>query len=170
MNGTFNLSEWAISHRPLIWFFVIVIVATGVISYLRLGRNEDPAFTIKTMVVQAGWPGATIDDTLLQITDRIEKKLQETPYLDHTRSYTVAGQTTIFVHLKDSIPVGIIGDVWYQVRKKIADIRSNFPQGFVGPFFNDEFGDTYGIVHALIAGGLSQLQLIDRVYAGTYRQ
>jgi multidrug efflux pump subunit AcrB len=165
MNGTFNLSDWAIRHRPLVWFFMIVIVAAGVISYLRLGRNEDPTFTVKTMVVQAAWSGATIDETLLQITERIEKKLQETPYLDHIRSYTVAGQTTIFVHLKDSTPARVIGDAWYQVRKKIGDIRGSFPQGFVGPFFNDEFGDTYGIVYAFTADGFSQRELRDRVEA-----
>ena len=90
----FNLSDWAIRHRPLISFFMIVIVVAGVFSYLRLGRSEDPVFSIKTMVVQTSWRGASIGDTLLQITDRIEKKLQETPYLDHIRSYTVAGQTT----------------------------------------------------------------------------
>jgi multidrug efflux pump len=165
MNGMFNLSDWAIRHRPLVWFFMIVIVAAGVISYQRLGRNEDPTFTIKTMVVQAGWPGATIDDTLLQITDRIEKKLQETPYLDYIRSYTVAGQATIFVNLKDTTPAREIGDVWYQVRKKVGDIRSSFPQGIVGPFFNDEFGDTYGIVYAFTADGFSHRELRDRVEA-----
>jgi hypothetical protein len=103
MNG-FNLSDWAIRHRSLVWFFMIIIVVAGVFSYLRLGRNEDPAFTIKTMVVQAAWPGATIDDTLRQITDRIEKKLQETPYLDYIRSYTAAGQTTILVNLQGATP------------------------------------------------------------------
>jgi multidrug efflux pump len=163
MNGAFNLSDWAIRRQPLVWFFMIVIVAAGVISYLRLGRNEDPAFTIKTMVVQASWPGATIDDTLLQITDRIEKKLQETPYLDYIRSYTTAGQTTIFVNLQDSTPARVISDVWYQVRKKISDIRGSFPQGFVGPFFNDEFGDTYGIVYAFTADGFSHRELRDNV-------
>src|SRR5262245_43245246 len=127
MNGAFNLSDCAIRRQPLFWFFMIVIVAAGVISYLRLGRNEDPAFTIKTMVVQASWPGATIDDTLLQITDRIEKKLQETPYLDYIRSYTTAGQATIFVNLLGTTPARQVPDIWYQVRKKVGDIRSNLP-------------------------------------------
>ena len=146
-----NLSDWAIRHRPLISFFMIVIVVAGVLSYLRLGRSEDPVFTIKTMVVQASWPGASICDTLLQITDRIEKKLQETPYLDYISSYTVAGQTTVFIHLKDTVTPRAIGEVWYQVRKKIGDIRSTFPQGTIGPHFNDEFGETYGIIYGFTA-------------------
>ncbi len=148
---------------------MIAILAAGAISYLRLGRNEDPAFAIKTMVVQAGWPGANIDATLLQITDRLEKKLQETPQLDYIRSYTTAGQTTIFVHLKDGTPARMIGEVWYQVRKKIGDIRGSFPQGFVGPFFNDEFGDTYGIVYAFTADGFSHRELRDSVEAARSR-
>jgi multidrug efflux pump subunit AcrB len=161
----FNVSDWAIRHRPLIFFFMIAIVLAGALSYLRLGRNEDPVFTIKTMVVQASWPGASIDDTLLQITDRIEKKLQETPYLDYIRSYTVAGQTTVFVHLKDSVPARTIGEVWYQVRKKVGDIRGTFPQGTVGPHFNDEFGETYGIIYGFTADGFSHRELRDRVEA-----
>lgn len=169
MKGKINLSEWAIRRQRLVWFLMIVIVATGVISYLHLGRNEDPAFTIKTMVVQARWPGATVDATLLQITDRLERKLQETPYLDYIRSYTAAGETTIFVHLKDSTPVRVIGDVWYQVRKKIGDIRGSFPQGFVGPAFNDEFGDTFGIVYAFTADGFSHRELRDSVEAARSR-
>ncbi|HEY0439138.1 MAG TPA: efflux RND transporter permease subunit [Xanthobacteraceae bacterium] len=163
--GAFNLSDWAIRHRSLVWFFLIVIVAAGVLSYTRLGRNEDPAFTIKTMVVQAAWPGASIDETLAQITDRIEKKLQETPYLDFIRSYTVAGQTTVFVNLKGSTPAREVANVWYQVRKKIGDIRGSFPQGIVGPGFNDEFGDTYGIIYAFTAEGFTQRDLRDRVEA-----
>ena len=94
---SFNLSEWALRHRPLVTYFMLIIAAAGIGSYLRLGRNEDPDFTVKTMVVQAAWPGATISDTLEQITDRIESKLQETPSLDYLKSYTSAGQTTIFV-------------------------------------------------------------------------
>lgn len=165
MNQTFNLSEWAIRHRPLVWFFLLLIVVAGVFSYTRLGRNEDPAFTIKTMVVQASWPGATINDTLLQITDRIEKKLQETPYLDYIRSYTTAGQSTVFVNLKGSTPGKSVPDIWYQVRKKVGDIRGSFPQGIVGPGFNDEFGDTYGIIYAFTADGFSHRELRDRVEA-----
>ena len=99
-----NLTEWAIRHRSLVIYFMLVIVVAGVGSYLRLGRSEDPDFTVKTMVVQVGWPGATVSDTLQQITDRLERKLQETPNLDYLKSYTTPGKATIFVYLKDSTP------------------------------------------------------------------
>ena len=96
-NSRFNLSAWAITHRPLVHYFMAVLVVIGIASYMRLGRNEDPTFTIKAMVVQTNWPGATLDDTVLQITERIERKLQETPHLDYLKSYTKPGQSTIFV-------------------------------------------------------------------------
>ncbi len=160
---TFNLSEWAIRHRSLVTYFMLVIVVAGVASYFRLGRSEDPDFTVKTMVVQVGWPGATMADTLEQITDRVERKLQETPSLDYLKSYTTAGQATIFVNLKDSTPPAQVPDIWYQVRKKVGDIRGTLPQGIVGPGFNDEFGDTYGIVYGFTADGFTQRQLRDYV-------
>src|SRR5581483_6353319 len=106
-----NLSEWALRHRSLVTYFMLVIAAAGIWSYFRLGRSEDPDFTIKTMVVQAAWPGATVGDTLEQITDRIERKLQETPHLDYLKSYTTAGQTTIFVNLKDSTLPAEVPDI-----------------------------------------------------------
>ena len=151
----FNLSEWAIGHRSLVTYLMLVIAVAGIGSYLRLGRSEDPDFTVKTMVVQAVWPGATVGDTLEQITDRIERKLQETPSLDYLKSYTTAGRATIFVNLKDSTPPAQVPDIWYQVRKKVRDIRSTLPQGIVGPDFNDEFGDTYGIVYGFTADGFT---------------
>ena len=162
MNG-FNLSEWAIRHRSLVTYFMLVIVVAGIGSYLRLGRSEDPDFTVKTMVVQAAWPGATVGDTLEQITDRLERKLQETPNLDYLKSYTSAGQATIFVNLKDSTPPAQVPDIWYQVRKKVGDIRNTLPQGIVGPGFNDEFGDTYGIVYGFTADGFTHRELRDYV-------
>ena len=158
-----NLSDWALRHRALVWFFMVIILTAGVLSYTQLGRNEDPAFTIKTMVVQAGWPGATVADTVAQVTDRIEKKLQETPGLDYIRSYTTAGHTTVFVNLLGSTPARDVPDIWYQVRKKIADIRSSVPAGIVGPGFNDEFGDTYGILYAFTADGFTPRELRDYV-------
>ncbi len=160
---TFNLTEWAIRHRALVIYFMLVIVAAGVGSYLGLGRSEDPDFTVKTMVVQVGWPGATISDTLEQITDRIERKLQETPNLDYLESYTTPGMATIFVTLKDSTRPAQVPDIWCQVRKKVADIRGDLPQGIVGPGFNDEFGDTYGIVYGFTADGFSHRELRDTV-------
>jgi multidrug efflux pump subunit AcrB len=160
---SFNLSEWALRHRSLVTYFMLIIVVAGVFSYLRLGRSEDPDFTVKTMVVQAQWPGATVGDTLEQITDRIESKLQETPSLDYLKSYTSAGQATIFVNLKDSTPPAEVPDIWYQVRKKVRDISNTLPQGVVGPGFNDEFGDTYGIVYGFTADGFTHRDLRDYV-------
>ena len=159
----FNLSEWALRHRSLVTYFMLIIAVAGVWSYLRLGRSEDPDFTVKTMVVQASWPGATLADTLEQVTDRIESKLQETPTLDYLKSYTSAGQTTIFVNLKDSTRPSQVPDIWYQVRKKVRDIANTLPQGIVGPGFNDEFGDTYGIVYGVTADGFTDRELRDYV-------
>jgi len=158
----FNLSEWALGHRSVVTYFMLVIAVAGIWSYFRLGRSEDPDFTVKTMVVQAAWPGATVSDTLEQITDRIESKLQETPNLDYLKSYTSAGQATIFVNLKDSTPPAQVPDIWYQVRKKVGDIRNTLPQGGVVGF-NDEFGDTYGIVYGFTADGFTTRELRDYV-------
>ena len=163
MSDAVNLSDWALRHRALVWFLLAIILAAGLFSYKRLGRNEDPAFTIKTMVVQAGWPGATVEETLKQVTDRIEKKLQETPGLDFIRSYTTAGRTTVFVNLLGSIKSRDVPETWYQVRKKMDDIRSTLPAGVIGPGFNDEFGDTYGIIYAFTSDGFTQRQLRDYV-------
>ena len=129
----FNLSEWAINHRPFVWFLMLLFVVAGVLSYRQLGREEDPSFSIKTMIVRTYWPGATIDDTMLQITDRIEKKLQETPSLYYLKSETKAGVSTIYVNVLDNTPKEAIPDIWYQVRKKVADIKSTLPQGVLGP-------------------------------------
>ncbi|HEV2978107.1 MAG TPA: efflux RND transporter permease subunit [Casimicrobiaceae bacterium] len=154
-----NLSEWAITHRSLVVFFMIAAVVTGVSSFLRLGRGEDPGITVRTMVVTAAWPGATIDETLLQVTERLERKLQETHYLENIRSYTTAGATTIFVDLQGSTPPSKIPDVWYQVRKNIGDIRGTLPEGVVGPGFNDDFGDTFGIIYGFTADGFTPREL-----------
>ena len=168
----FNLSDWAIRHRSVVTYFMLVIMVAGVWSYLRLGRSEDPDFTVKTMVVQVGWPGATVGDTLQQITDRLERKLQETPDLDYLKSYTTAGRTTIFVYLRDSTPAARVPDVWYQVRKKVGDISQTLPLGVQGPFFNDEFGDTFGNIYALTGDGYSYAQMkevADRIRARLHR-
>src|SRR5271165_4693933 len=159
----FNLSAWAIAHRSIVYFLMLAIVVVGIASYLRLGRNEDPTFTIKTMVVQAQWPGATLEDTLLQVTERIERKLQETPNLDYLKSYTKAGQSTVFVYLKGSTGPKAVSDAWYQVRKKVHDIELTLPQGVIGPVADDEFGDTYGIVYGFTADGFTSRELRDYV-------
>jgi multidrug efflux pump subunit AcrB len=158
-----NLSEWALKHRPFTVFLMIVVTAAGLSAYFGLGRNEDPAFTFRTMVVQAAWPGATLDDTLQQVTERLERKLQETRGLDFLRSYTVPGQTTIFVNLKGSTAASEVPDVWYQVRKNVGDIRHTLPAGVVGPGFNDDFGDTFGLIYGFTADGFSHRELRDYV-------
>ncbi|HEY2254370.1 MAG TPA: efflux RND transporter permease subunit, partial [Variovorax sp.] len=164
-----NLSEWALSKRSLVIFLMIIAVLAGTFSFLRLGRGEDPAFTFRTMVVAAGWPGATSDEMLSQVTERLERTLQETNHLDRVRSYTTAGQTTIFVDLKQSTPPAAVPDIWYQVRRNIGDMRQTLPQGVVGPFFNDDFGDTFGIIYAFTADGFTFRELRDQVEAARSR-
>ena len=159
----FNLSEWALNHRSFVAYLMIIAVLAGVVSYFRLGRSEDPAFIIKTMVVQAAWPGATVEDTLKQVTERLERKLQETDHLDFLRSYTSAGVTTIFVNLKGSANAKQVADTWYQVRKNIGDIRHTLPVGVVGPGFNDDFGATFGIIYGFTSDGFTHRELRDYV-------
>jgi multidrug efflux pump subunit AcrB len=159
----FNISEWALRHRSFVIYLMIASILAGLSAFNSLGRNEDPAFVIKTMVVQAAWPGATIDDTLQQVTERLERTLQETPHLDFLRSYTSPGLTTIFVNLKGATPAAEVPDTWYHVRKSIADMRRTLPAGVVGPGFNDEFGDTYGIIYGFTADGFTQRELRDYV-------
>jgi multidrug efflux pump subunit AcrB len=158
-----NLSEWALKHRSLVAYIMIVAVIAGVLSYFRLGRSEDPTFIIKTMVVQAAWPGATVEETLKQVTERLERKLQETPHLDFLRSFTRAGITTIFVNLKGSASAKEVSDTWYQVRKNVGDIRHTLPAGIVGPGFNDDFGDTFGIIYGFTSDGFTHRELRDSV-------
>src|SRR5271166_6792446 len=159
----FNLSDWAIRHRSLVWYFMLAFMAAGLYSYLQLGREEDPAFTIKTMVIQARWPGASPEEMTRQVTDRIEKKLEELESLDYTKSVTVSGQTTVFVYLRDTTKAADVKPTWIRVRNMIADIKSDFPQGVVGPFFNDRFGDVFGNIYAFTSDGLTQRQLRDQV-------
>ncbi len=155
----FNLSEWALSHQTLVLYAMLVLAAIGVGSYLRLGQAEDPSFTFRVMVVRTNWPGAAADEVERQLTDRIEKKLQETPHLDHLRSYSRPGESVVFVFVKDSSRPDEIKDAWYQVRKKVGDIRFQLPSGIQGPFFNDEFGDTFGNIYALTGDGFTYAEL-----------
>ncbi|MGM4965375.1 efflux RND transporter permease subunit [Tardiphaga sp. 1201_B9_N1_1] len=159
----FNLSEWALKHRSLVVYVMIVAVIFGVLSYFRLGRSEDPSFIIKTMIVQAAWPGATVEETVKQVTERLERKLQETPHLDFLRSFTRAGVTTIFVNLQGNANAKQVSDTWYQVRKNIGDIRHTLPAGVVGPGFNDDFGDTFGIIYGFTSDGFTHRALRDYV-------
>jgi multidrug efflux pump subunit AcrB len=159
----FNLSKWALEHRSFVVYLMIASVVLGVLAYVRLGRDEDPAFVIKTMVVRAAWPGATIDETINQVTERLERTLQETPQLDFIRSFTQPGVTTIFVNLKGATPASEVPDIWYHVRKSISDMRATLPPGVVGPGFDDEFGDTFGIIYGFTADGFTHRELRDYV-------
>lgn len=155
----FNLSAWALERPSLVRFFMIALAAAGIWSYFALGKAEDPEFTIKIMIVRTFWPGATANEVEQQVTDRIEKKLQETPYFDSVRSFSRAGESVVYVFLKDYTPPKDVTNIWYQVRKKVSDIRGSLPEGVVGPFFNDEFGDTFGIVYAFTSDGFSHAEL-----------
>ncbi|CDN57160.1 RND transporter, hydrophobe/amphiphile efflux-1 (HAE1) family, permease protein (plasmid) [Neorhizobium galegae bv. officinalis bv. officinalis str. HAMBI 1141] len=160
---SFNLSDWALEHRSLVWYFMIVFILAGTFSYFNLGREEDPAFTIKTMIINARWPGASAEEMTRQVTDRIEKKLDELDALDYTRSETVAGQTTVYVELLATTKARDVTGNWLRVRNMINDIKGEFPSGVVGPFFNDTFGDVYGNIYAFQSDGLTQRQLRDLV-------
>ncbi len=155
----FNLSDWALEHRSLIWYFMVIFAVAGVYAYMALGREEDPSFTIKTMVIQAQWPGASAQEVTQQVTDRIEKKLQELDNLEHTRSITTAGRTIVFVDLLPKTNAQDVKPTWSRVRNLIDDIKHEFPQGVVGPFFDDQFGDVYGNIFAFSGDGLSQREL-----------
>ena len=157
----FNLSDWALRHRSFILYLMLAAAIAGVWAYAKLGREEDPPFTIKTMVIKTMWPGATATDTLQQVTDRIEKKLEELPYLDFVRSYTKPGESVVFVNLKDTVAASAVPQLWYQVRKKIDDIRHTLPSGVSGPYANDEFGDTYSLIFALTSDGFTHRDLRD---------
>jgi multidrug efflux pump len=158
-----NLSEWALEHQPFVLFLIVALALAGAYSYLRLGQAEDPDFTFKVMVVRTLWPGATAREVEQQVTERLEKKLQETPWFDYSRSYSKPGESLIFVLLKDFTPPKEVPNAWYQVRKKIGDIRHTLPSGVQGPFFNDEFGDTFGTIYAFTSDGYSFAELRDYV-------
>jgi multidrug efflux pump len=154
-----NLSAWALGHRQLTLFMMIAVAGAGLWAYLSLGRAEDPLFTIKQMVVSVDWPGASSDEMAREVTDRIERKLEDLAHLDYTQSETQAGHTDITVSLRDNTAPRDVGQLFYQVRKKIGDIAATLPAGVQGPYFNDEFGDTYGIVYAVTADGFSLPEL-----------
>ena len=159
----FNLSDWALEHSSIVLYFMIAFSLAGFYAYTQLGREEDPSFTIKTMVIQAQWPGASAAEMAEQVTDRIEKKLQELPALDYTRSVTQAGKTTIFVNLLATTKAKDVPGNWLTVRNMTNDIKSNFPSGVYGPFFNDQFGDVFGNIYAFTSDGLTQKELRDFV-------
>jgi multidrug efflux pump len=157
----FNLSAWALRHQPLVIFILALLTLFGIASYSRLAQSEDPPFTFKVMVVRTLWPGATARQVQEEVTDRIARKLQETPDVDFLRSYSRPGESQLFFTIKDTAPPGEVPDTWYQVRKKVADIASTLPSGVQGPYFNDEFGDVYTNIYALKGDGFEPAQLYD---------
>lgn len=159
----FNLSAAALRYRELTLFFLLAIAVAGAMSFFRLGQREDPDFTFRAMVVRTLWPGATAEQVDRQVTDRIEKKLQETPYFKWTRSYSKPGESLIILELLDTAPAAEVPGIWYQARKKIGDIRQTLPAEALGPFFNDEFGDVYGSIYAFTADGFTLSELRDYV-------
>ncbi|MFD1796678.1 efflux RND transporter permease subunit [Paracoccus aurantiacus] len=159
----FNLSDWALKHRSFVWFLLIVSMIAGTISYINLGREEDPNFTIKVMVISAALPGATTDETLNQVTKRIENKLEELDELDFTRSVTMPGQAIVYVELDPTVRGARVPEVWKRVRDMMSDIRPDFPSEFAGFQFNDNFGDVFGNIYAFTTDGFTPRELRDRV-------
>ena len=157
---SFNMTEWALKHKELVYFFIVMIFIGGIFSYQKLGRMEDPDFTIRQMVVSVAWPGASARQVEEQVTDKIEKKLQDTPGLDYLRSYSRAGQAIIFISLKDdTVTEKEIRPTWLEVRNMVNDIKSTLPSGVQGPFFNDRFDDVFGCIYALSGNGYSYEEL-----------
>jgi multidrug efflux pump len=156
---SFNLSEWSLRHPALVLYAMLALTIIGMASYSKLGQSEDPPFTFKVMVIRSAWPGANALEVEQQLTDKLEKKLQEVPWLDVLKSYSRAGESLIFLQAKDSAPPSEIPNIWYQARKKIGDIRYTLPNGVQGPIFNDEFGDVYGNLYALSGQGYDDAEL-----------
>jgi multidrug efflux pump subunit AcrB len=164
----FNISRWALEHPALTRYLMVVLMLLGFAAYFQLGQDEDPPFTFRAMVVQAFWPGATAQQMAEQVTDKIEKTLQEVPYADKIVSYTKPGESLTILQVKDSAPPKEVADSWYHARKRVADMRNTLPAGVIGPLFNDDFGDVFGTIFALSADGFSDEEL--RVYADRVRQ
>ena len=164
----FNLSRWALEHAALTRYLMVVLMVLGIAAYFQLGQDEDPPFTFRAMVVRTYWPGATAQQVAEQVTDKIERTLQEVPYADKIRSYSKPGESQIIFELKDSSKPAEVANIWYQVRKKVGDMRYQLPGNIQGPFFNDEFGDVYGVIYALQGEGFSYAELKD--FADDVRQ
>jgi multidrug efflux pump len=164
----FNLSKWALDHPALTRYLMVVLMLLGFAAYFQLGQDEDPPFTFRAMVVRTNWPGATAQQVAEQVTDKIERVLQEAPYADKIRSYSKPGESQIIFQIKDSSRPGDVANVWYTVRKKIGDMRFQLPGGIQGPFFNDDFGDVYGVIYALESDGFDYAEL--KAFADDVRQ
>jgi len=164
----FNLSKWALDHPALTRYLMVVLMLLGFAAYFQLGQDEDPPFTFRAMVVRTNWPGATAQQVAEQVTDKLERVLQEAPYADKIRSYSKPGESQIIFQIKDSSRPGEVANVWYTVRKKIGDMRFQLPAGIQGPFFNDDFGDVYGVIYALESDGFNYAEL--KTFADDVRQ
>jgi multidrug efflux pump len=164
----FNLSRWAIEHAALTRYLMLALLVLGIAAYFQLGQDEDPPFTFRAMVVRTYWPGATAQQVAEQVTSKLERTLQEAPFADKIRSYSKPGESQIIFQIKDSSRAADVANVWYTVRKKIGDIRHTLPPGVQGPFFNDDFGDVYGVIYALQADGFTHAEL--REFADDVRQ
>lgn len=160
---SFNLSDWALRHRSFVWFLIIVSLLAGFLSYRNLGREEDPSFTIKTMVITAALPGATAQETLDQVTERIEDKLAELPTLKRSWSETYPGRSVVYLELEPSVRGAAVNQTWLRVRNMMSDIRGDFPEEFAGFAFNDNFGDVFGSIYAFTSDGFSPRELQDEV-------
>lgn len=158
-NTRFNLSRWALEHPALTRYLMVVLMVLGTAAYFQLGQDEDPPFTFRAMVVRAYWPGATAEQVAEQVTDKIERTLQEVPYADKIRSYSKPGEAQIIFQIKDNSNPGDVPQIWYAVRKKMGDMRGSLPPGVVGPFFNDEFGDVFGVIYALGGTGFTPAEI-----------
>ena len=156
-----NISKWALEHSALTRYLLVVLMLLGAAAYFQLGQDEDPPFTFRAMALRVFWPGATAQQVAEQVTDKLERTLQEVPYSDKIRSYSKPGEALIIFQVKDSSPPKEMQQVWYTVRKKIGDIRATLPAGVIGPYFNDEFGDVYGSIYALSADGFTYQELKD---------
>jgi multidrug efflux pump len=161
MPSAFNLSAWSLSNRGLVLYAMLLLAVAGAWSYTRLGQSEDPPFTFKAMVVRTQWPGASAEEMALQVTEKIEKKLMQTGEYHFIRSFSRAGESQIMFIAPDAMDSREIPALWYQIRKKVGDIRHELPPGVIGPFFNDEFGDTYGNIYALTGDGFDYAVLRD---------
>ncbi len=164
----FNLSKWALDHPALTRYLMVVLMLLGFAAYFQLGQDEDPPFTFRAMVVRTYWPGATAQQVAEQVTDKLERALQEAPYADKIRSYSKPGESQIIFQIKDNSKPGDVANVWYNVRKKIGDMRYTLPTGVQGPFFNDDFGDVYGVIYALESDGFNYAEL--KQFADDVRQ
>ena len=164
----FNLSRWALEHAALTRYLMVVLMLLGFAAYFQLGQDEDPPFTFRAMVVRTYWPGASAQQVAEQVTDQIERTLQEVPFAERIRSYSKPGESQVIFEIKDTSKPAEVAQVWYQVRKKIGDIRWQLPAGVQGPFFNDEFGDVYGVIYALSGQGYTPAEL--KEFADDVRQ